>query len=93
LKTLTHCGPRPLAARLRGTENRKLHGCVSPEPFERPSYHAKEPVDLTQRFDFVFVHGSAQVLKSQEVGFGPRDFKPGDIWPSDHAAVVATVKF
>jgi len=50
-------------------------------------------VHLTQRIDFIFVHGSARVLKTQEVGFQPRDREPGDIWPSDHAAVVATVKF
>jgi endonuclease/exonuclease/phosphatase family metal-dependent hydrolase len=58
----------------------------------QPDPHSPE-VQLNQRIDFLFVHGDAKVLTAQEVGFSPRDRDPGDVWPSDHAAVVSLVRF
>jgi endonuclease/exonuclease/phosphatase family metal-dependent hydrolase len=50
-------------------------------------------VQLTQRIDFIFVHGSARVLQTVEAGFMRHDRKPGNVWPSDHAAVISLVQF
>jgi endonuclease/exonuclease/phosphatase family metal-dependent hydrolase len=49
-------------------------------------------VNLTERIDFIFVHGHAGVLSAKEVGFHTGD-RIGGVWPSDHAAVVSTVQF
>ena len=50
-------------------------------------------VQLTQRIDFIFVHGTARVLQTFEAGFTRHDRKPGNVWPSDHAAVTSLVQF
>jgi endonuclease/exonuclease/phosphatase family metal-dependent hydrolase len=49
---------------------------------------------LYERIDFVFVRGAVDVEKAQLVGARPADRtpKPGRLWPSDHAGVVADLQ-
>ena len=48
---------------------------------------------LDERIDYVFVR-DADVRECRVVGDQPEDrTRPGGIWPSDHAGVVARIEF
>lgn len=49
---------------------------------------------LSDRRDFVlFRHGPFKVTDAQVVGANPLDRTPSGLWPSDHAGVVAELRF
>ena len=52
--------------------------------------------ELTSRIDFIFLHPQAlriKKVKCRVVGDEVSDMTPSGLWPSDHAGVVADVRF
>jgi hypothetical protein len=49
--------------------------------------------NLSRRIDYVFVRNDMEVQKAQRVGHRQIDRTPSGLWPSDHAGVVARVRF
>lgn len=47
---------------------------------------------LASRIDLVLYRGDVEPLSAEVVGDEPGDRTPGNLWPSDHAAVVATLR-
>lgn len=62
--------------------------CCFTELVDDPS-----PVGLfTQRIDHVMTRGGVDVTHSELIGLDPNNRTAGDLWPSDHAGVVTTVR-
>ena len=49
--------------------------------------------DLYERIDLIFTSEPPKKVKAKVVDKGKKDKTPSGLWPSDHAGVVADIKF
>jgi endonuclease/exonuclease/phosphatase family metal-dependent hydrolase len=49
--------------------------------------------DLVKRIDYILFRGDLEVVGADVIGDDPAERTPSGLWPSDHAGVVATLRF